>query len=609
MAIEKMRLIRIAFNRDNIDDVLSTLVKSKHFHPELASQLVNEGNQGIPLADDQKYEEYLDRIKSATRSLRCELEEAGSEVDHQFTDEEIEAYLSAVEAKVNELNEKHVDTSELKDEDLQALKNLKEYDIDKLNALSQTKVKFGRFPASSIPKLALHNNDRFIYDVLNKNNHYYWILYICLEQDEAEIDKMFDSLFFEPIPIPLVDEEEIVHACEIDMMYIYGFVKKQDALYRLFKYVATFDEDLVLSGFIGVTHLEAFKEDFNQIEGIKVQDFPADAEEGLVPPTILKNKAFFKPFEMFVEMYGIPKYKEFDPTWYVTLTYCFLFGLMFADLGQGFVLLLLGLYLDKVKKMRLGAAMVRMGPFSMFFGFIFGSVFGNEELLNPVFHALGFAEKPFEVMHEVNQLLIVALVIGVVLILGAIFYNIVEKIKQKRYGEALFDQNGVAGFIFYGTVILGFGLEMLLGIKLLNPIVIALMIVLPLFIILFKHPLQHLIEKKQVKPHAGWGSYLIESFFEVFEVLLSFVSNTMSYLRVGGFVLSHAGMMLVVNVLMAQAGAGGGIIVAVVGNIFVMALEGMVVGIQTLRLEYYEMFSRYYEGGGKKFNPVSMGDQ
>lgn len=93
----------------------------------------------------------------------------------------------------------------------------------------------------------------------------------------------------------------------------------------------------------------------------------------------------------------------------------------------------------------------------------------------------------------------------------------------------------------------------------------------------------------------------MQSFFELFEVCLSYITNTISYLRVGGFVLSHAGMMLVVVLLADMMGTFGSMVVLVCGNIFVMCLEGMIVGIQVLRLEFYEMFSRYFEGNGIEF--------
>ena len=101
-----------------------------------------------------------------------------------------------------------------------------------------------------------------------------------------------------------------------------------------------------------------------------------------------------------------------------------------------------------------------------------------------------------------------------------------------------------------------------------------------------------------MKPKEGWGGYVTQSIFEMIEILLSFVTNSMSYLRVGGFVLSHAGMMLVVMTLVKMTG-GAGPVVLIIGNAFVM-----IVGIQVLRLEYYEMFSRYYTGGGVRFKAL-----
>ena len=102
----------------------------------------------------------------------------------------------------------------------------------------------------------------------------------------------------------------------------------------------------------------------------------------------------------------------------------------------------------------------------------------------------------------------------------------------------------------------------------------------------------------------GFGALFVEAFFELFEVLLTFIANTMSYLRVGGFILSHAGMMLVVYTLANMFGSVGHLVVLIIGNIFVMCLEGLIVGIQVLRLEFYEMFSRYYEGNGIPFKSI-----
>jgi len=102
----------------------------------------------------------------------------------------------------------------------------------------------------------------------------------------------------------------------------------------------------------------------------------------------------------------------------------------------------------------------------------------------------------------------------------------------------------------------------------------------------------------------GVGAFATESFFELFEVLLSFVTNTMSFLRVGGFILSHAGMMSVVFTLSEMVGAGVSPLVIIGGNVFVMCLEGLIVGIQVLRLEFYEIFSRFFDADGDAYAPV-----
>ena len=97
--------------------------------------------------------------------------------------------------------------------------------------------------------------------------------------------------------------------------------------------------------------------------------------------------------------------------------------------------------------------------------------------------------------------------------------------------------------------------------------------------------------------------FFVESFFELFEVLLSYVTNTISFLRVGAFALSHAAMMGVVMLLAGAESGHPNIVVLILGNAFVAGMEGLIVGIQVLRLEYYEMFSRFYRGTGKEFKP------
>jgi V/A-type H+-transporting ATPase subunit I len=137
----------------------------------------------------------------------------------------------------------------------------------------------------------------------------------------------------------------------------------------------------------------------------------------------------------------------------------------------------------------------------------------------------------------------------------------------------------------------------------LNALAIGVFVVIPLLVMFLKEAIERKIHHQEMFPD-GFGGFFTEAFFELFEIILSYITNTMSYMRVAGFVLSHAGMMLVVYNLMDMAGAGGPV-VFVLGNIFVMALEGLIVGIQVLRLEFYEMFSRYYTGDGIAFKQLN----
>ena len=449
-----------------------------------------------------------------------------------------------------------------------------------------------------------------------------------------EIDNIFSSLYFERIHIPEFVHGKPKEALEVlkeeddtakqyiqvldsrieklfsenmeEMNHIYSISKKLNETYDAQKYVVVFGKNAAVYGFAEEKDAKNIKEEFEKLDDVKVEISSPMSDSRLTPPTKLKNNWFSRPFRMFVEMYGVPSYTDFDPTNLVAITYTFLFGMMFGDVGQGIVLSLVGYFFYKWKGMQLGAVGVRLGISSTIFGFVFGSIFGSEALFEH------FMEPMFLPMESENTmtLLMAAIATGVVLIIISIAFNIFLNLKKKNWGEMLFSQNGVAGLVFYVSVLLLVA-NMLVGMNLPlgGPVYIALLIAMPVVMIFLKEPLCHKLEGEKMFPH-GFGAFFTEAFFELFEVMLTFIANTMSFLRVGGFVLSHAGMMMVVYTLAKMVAGGPGIInfgyilVAIIGNIFVMCLEGMIVGIQVLRLEFYEMFSRYYEGKGKPFQSI-----
>jgi len=292
-------------------------------------------------------------------------------------------------------------------------------------------------------------------------------------------------------------------------------------------------------------------------------------------------------------MYGTPAYNEIDPTFFVAITYSLLFGMMFGDVGQGLCLILGGAIIYKLKKSNLAAIIASAGIFSTIFGFLYGSIFGFEHViphlwLNP--------------MENVMTVLFTAVGFGVGLIIIAMILNIINGIKSKEIERVLFDTNGVAGLVFYGAAITC-ALLIATGNTLPATILLVIFFGIPLLLIFFKEPLTHLVHKKAKIFPDSKVMFFVESLFELVEILLSYVTNTISFLRVGAFAMSHVAMMGVVMLLGKAESANPNILVIILGNIFVAGMEGLIVGIQVLRLEYYEMFSRFYKGNGKEFKP------
>ena len=233
---------------------------------------------------------------------------------------------------------------------------------------------------------------------------------------------------------------------------------------------------------------------------------------------------------------------------------------------------------------------------------MFGSIFGFEDVipalwLRPMNNMMSV---PF--IGKLNTVFIVAIGFGMCLILLCMIFNILNAWKAGDIEHIWFDTNSVAGLVFYGSAVISIAL-ILTGHTLPGGIVLFIMFGVPLILIFLKEPLTALIEKKSEVMPKEKGMFIVQGLFEMFEVLLSYFSNTLSFVRIGAFAVSHAAMMEVVLMLAGAESGNLNWVVVVLGNLFVCGMEGLIVGIQVLRLEYYEMFSRFYKGTGRKFEP------
>ena len=244
------------------------------------------------------------------------------------------------------------------------------------------------------------------------------------------------------------------------------------------------------------------------------------------------------------------------------------------------------------------------GPVVTCFGFLFGSIFGFEDVLpalwiRPIDH---MTTLPF--LGKLNTVFIVSVAFGMFLIIVAMILHIINAAKSKDIEAGWFEPNGVAGLVFYVAVVVTIILFMT-GNPLPGGIVMAIMFGVPLIVMLFREPLTKTIQKRTDKMETGKAMFIVQGFFEMFETLLSYFSNTISFIRIGAFAVSHAAIMEVVLQLAGAESGNPNWIGVIFGNLFVCGFEGLIVGIQVLRLEYYEMFSRFYKGSGHAFDPYT----
>ena len=349
-----------------------------------------------------------------------------------------------------------------------------------------------------------------------------------------------------------------------------------------------------MSGWVPESELNQFEDLENKYENTTVTTRDVESVNE-APPTKLKNNKVFRPFEYLVNMYGAPNYDEVDPTPFFAITYMLLYGLMFGDLGQGLVFIAIG-FLVARKNKTFGALIKRIGISASVFGLMYGSFFGKEDLIPALLI------KPFD---NVMTVLIASVAFGVTLMIISYIIGIYNKVhKQHNIEEGIFGKEGLSGLMMMVSFII-----IVLNLVNVSPIpmpVGVVILVLSIIMMIFKQPIARKIEGSNKLYDQSKSDYYIESSFSIIEALLSVFSNLVSFTRVGAFAINHVGLYLAFEVMANLAGGRiPGFIILLFGNILIIGLEGMIVFIQGLRLEFYEMFSKYYEGNGRLFRPIN----
>lgn len=387
-----------------------------------------------------------------------------------------------------------------------------------------------------------------------------------------------------------------------------------------------------ITGWIPATESEKYMQDLDEITESRIAlreyepfEVPAVLSGKEQVPVKLSHGKFVKSFERMIFSYGSPLYGTVDPTPFVAIFFTLLFGIMFGDFGQGLVIALVGVLMAKnIIKVggwnKFAPIFMAVGFSSAFMGLLTGEVFSNETLLEPfsewVTGLFGKAHAPILKMmpssdpSSIKTMFgVFGVAVGVGFIINSIglIINLVNNVILKKWDKVFFGKDGLAGALFFWYVIV-----MVLRMVLLHHSIAVydwVVIGITLFFAAFAEPFERALKHEKPLLENGFGTYVISSVVEVIEVFSGYLSNTVSFVRVGAFALSHAVLdyvILILTDMCGGAGSVGGIAVLIVGNGVIIVLEGMIVAIQVIRLQYYEFFSKFFKETGKEFKPFKF---
>ena len=638
--IEKMKFLSIAGPKDDIDRVVEQYLSKYEIHLENALSELKTVASLRPYTETNPYKAELQTAAGLMESYHSHLTQTSSK---KLSLKEAVETVHSLDGKLQTLTkhkeelEKEADVIRNSINNVIPFANLN-YNLKDILHFKYVKFRFGRMPRDYYNKFMT-----YIYNTIDTVNHpcmedadYIWAVYFVPHALCDKIDAIYASMHFERFYLPdeytgtpeescaslksqiasLTKEIEV-----LDSRIISETESRKTRLLQAYSRLDTFTRNFdirkmaactkheehtfyILCGWMAEDDAARFQNEIAEDENTFciVENDHKNLLNG--PPTKMKNPKLFKPFEMFIQMYGLPAYNEIDPTILIGITYSFLFGFMFGDVGQGLCLLIGGFLLYRFKKINLAAIISCCGFFSTIFGFMFGSIFGFEDIIEPLWIRPIDHMTTLPFLGKLNTVFIVAVAFGMFLIIVAMILHIINAARSKDIESTWFDPNGVAGLIFYIAVVVTIVLFMT-GNPLPGGIVMGIMFGVPLLLIFLKEPLTRMIEKRADKMETGPGMYIVQGFFEMFETLLSYFSNTISFIRIGAFAVSHAAIMEVVLQLAGAESGNPNWFGVIFGNLFVCGFEGLIVGIQVLRLEYYEMFSRFYKGSGRAFDPYT----
>ncbi|MEG0367210.1 MAG: hypothetical protein RR585_10265 [Coprobacillus sp.] len=403
MAIEKMVLLNMTFDRHDLDEVLFQLKGSQYYYPQSSSKIINNVKGVHSFEKDEVYTKLTDRIIEIASALKLELHKDLS-ADRSIDNQKADQYLKGLEEEIKKIKDVQDQLILERDENKTTLEmvnklSLTDVDLDQMHACQYITARFGRFKRANLDKIKYYDGRPFIFNKLGEDHHYVWCCYIVSNNLLLEVDNIFQALGFEEIKIPSFvhgtidgakkELEDEVHAMEeyilrmdqkitilretqkVDLLKLYAtscFLKRIEE-YKVF--IVDYQSKCAIYGFIPVSRIDEFKKHFESIHSIEYQELPSDIldHKEVEAPTVVHNIKIVKPFEMISK---VKQSDKIDATLAFALLYYAVFIIFLGDLGIGAILTLLGVLMRKKK---MGALFLSLGIATFIGGFIYGDVF------------------------------------------------------------------------------------------------------------------------------------------------------------------------------------------------------------------------------------------
>ncbi len=660
MAIEKMVLLKIIGSIDDMHQILKELIFCENAHLNLnvenssaynnylavhqyESEIIGSSIYNIvdPNNIHNSCSDCLSSVEELSRGLGLELKiDKKLLLENNYDFDQAKKDLSRIQltigGRVKEINNKKQQISELL-ELRGKIDSIADKDVDfkKIADLNYFYYEIGSFVTENKSRLKKNYENLSaivlkIGNIKSSSEDLYMIIYP--KQFKGETDNLLKSLNWSELVIPeeyegsaaetLVKIDAKIDELQKDITSLSSSIETETEdnkktifkIYNVFKLEDKISELEQRADFgNNAFALDVWVEEKNKAEVEKViasvtdkylisSKTPQEFSDDVIAPTKLKNNWFSKPFEMIVNMYGLPAYDELDPTMIVAITFCLAFGIMFGDIGQGLVYVLAGL-LIKNKMEAAGGLAIRLGASSMVFGCIYGSLFGLEKHELPWLPGIlnGSPLSP----DNIPMILVAGILFGFMALTVSYLLGTINSLRRGNIEEGIFGKNGIFGYIFFVSFIMAIvALTGIFNIPMGIPVTTLL---ISLVVLVMKQPITSLVTGHRPLFHESPGAYMTESIFEAIETILGTLSNSISFVRVGAFALNHAGLFLafmVISEMMPNVFLK--VLILVVGNILILSLEGLVVLIQSLCLHYYEMFGKYFKGGGVAFKPIKL---